>query len=484
MQKPHHQHAGWYLALHHLHNPERVSNGILVPDAGPMPKDFQNQDWLFCAPHLFTAPNWRDCVKMWFKSLAENGVLVLYAPDVRFIEAAPGAPRFTRADLLQAFQEVNGAEFLENDTVEGHSFIVVRKNSKAQGIVNRAWVKKEKHLAFWRFGVHGDALMAASVLPHLKEQGYTITAFTHPQGYECLKEDPHIDEFCVLARDQLTDGERGNFLKALSGRFDKVLNMADSCEGILLPRPHRGSFYWSDEQRRAMCGGSYLANTHRIAGAPGPYRVKFYPTPEEKNWALEKAREFGPFILWQLRGGGFHKWWPYMPQAVCQLMANTDHMVILAGDEESQGDANAITQACIDYFGSADRLRSLVKQKSIRHVMELAKHADLVIGPETGVMHAVSLEPVPKILLLSHSGHSNLSADWKNAKAIFPTSPCWPCHRMHESWNSCHKDNATGAAACMASVPLKKLVDMALNILEIPLPAEMQHPPALKVVST
>lgn len=463
--------AGYYLALPYFLHPENpLANikGLNLPQAVDNPEIMKGLNWIFCGAQLLLAPHWPELLKIWFAHLADKGVLALYVPDVRFMETLPGAPRLTLETIVAVLAGFKNAVLLESDVVQNHAFVVLRKDKAVEGFVGQPWRKKEKHLLFIRFGALGDALMAASVLPYFKSQGYAITAFVSAAGHEVLKNDPHIDEFHILLQEQLSEQERGIFYAVWASRFDKFVNLAASCEGHLLPRPRADNFYWSDEQRRRNCGGSYLAFTHSVAGAPPPYRVKFYANVEEKKWAAEKKKELGPFLFWQLKGAHFHKWWPYVAEAACQLLSKTDLTLVLSGDEESFALSHQITEAAQKFLGidTKTRLKNLIAQKSIRFAMELAKQAELVIGPETALMHAVSLEPVAKILQLSHSSHANLSVDWVNTRVVLPTSPCWPCHRLHDTAHTCFTDAATGASACMASVPAKKIVEAVLEMLQ------------------
>ncbi|MGL1446773.1 hypothetical protein ACSTJA_23905, partial [Vibrio parahaemolyticus] len=70
-------------------------------------------------------------------------------------------------------------------------------------------------------------------------------------------------------------------------RYDRFINLVYSVEGELLKIPGRPDYYWPDAQRRAHCARSYLGYTHQLAQVPGPYRVCFYPSEDEKKWAEE-----------------------------------------------------------------------------------------------------------------------------------------------------------------------------------------------------
>lgn len=89
---------------------------------------------------------------------------------------------------------------------------------------------------------------------------------------------------------------------------------------------------------------------------------------------------------------------------------------------------------------------------SIRQTMALAQVCDVVIGPETGVMSAVAMEPMPKIVLLSHSTKENLTRDWVNTQSMAATEGCTSCHKMVYTWDQCVRDEATGTAQCMVNI--------------------------------
>jgi hypothetical protein len=61
----------------------------------------------------------------------------------------------------------------------------------------------------------------------------------------------------------------------------------------------------------------------------------------------------------------------------------------------------------------------------------MAKECDIVIGPETGVLSAVAMEPMKKIVFLSHSSVENLTRDWVNTVSLYSkNTPCYPCHKL------------------------------------------------------
>jgi hypothetical protein len=90
----------------------------------------------------------------------------------------------------------------------------------------------------------------------------------------------------------------------------------------------------------------------------------------------------------------------------------------------------------------------------------------LVIGPETGLLNAVGMLPVPKIVMLSHSSETNLTLHWKNTAALKPANvKCFPCHQLHTTWDHCVKVTegpGYGSALCQHEISIDQVWD-AIN---------------------
>ena len=99
------------------------------------------------------------------------------------------------------------------------------------------------------------------------------------------------------------------------------------------------------------------------------------------------------------------------------------------------------------------RVKCLSGEIGIRETLALAQVADVVIGPETGVINAVAFEQNRKVVLLSHSSVENLTKHWVNTVSVKPVDvACYPCHRLHFDRSFCPQDEETGAAVCQRSI--------------------------------
>lgn len=332
-----------------------------------------------------------------------------------------------------------------------------------------------------RYGAFGDHIMASSVLLLLRERWGHVTYNSDPRGYEILKHDPHVDAFFIQEKDQVPNAGLGAYWKALSNGFDRVVNLSESVEGTLLAVPGRKEHDWPDEVRRTILGSvNYLERHHDLAGVAHRFRPAFHPSPAEAAWAARRRRRIGGrLVLWCLSGSSVHKTYPWVGDMAERILRETDWRLAFVGDRDDRPLEELVGQQALAAVGHAPRaqiyrtghagiVRAVAQRFGrrvtfaagrwpIRRTLALARLADVVAGPETGVMNAVSHEPtVAKVAMLSHSSHRNLTQHWVNTAVLEPDRakvPCFPCHRLHYTREFCPADPASGAARCAASIP-------------------------------
>lgn len=319
-------------------------------------------------------------------------------------------------------------------------------------------LRPQKTAAVIRYGAWGDVLQSASILPRLKKEGFHVTFFCTPRGIEAIKHDPHIDRFVLQDEDAVPNHELAAYFDYLKTRFTKVINLCETVEGVVLPMSHRAHFHWPKEARHAICNKNYVELQHQVAGIPyiKPENY-FYPTQEELEWARKEKP--GRSILWCVAGSGVHKIWPHLEDCIRAIfIAHPTVNIILTGhasEKELQPDW--------DY----PRLHKKVGLWSIRQTMTMATVSDIVIGPETGIMTAVSMEPMRKILILSHSTVENLSRDWMNTISLAAeNAECYPCHRLQlDGWKYCNR-HPNGNAMCQVLLTPDRVYDAVMRSLK------------------
>lgn len=463
---------GWYLALRYCpHSMARLTPGIKPASETALPAIWLDGDNL--------CNDWEETLAGCWQALKEKGILVIWWPDIEKIDVRSGQPRLNASKVRQTvFSKFADLVILEDDLIDGHMFFVFQRGGQG-----KCWRKADHHTAVFRTGAFGDALMAATILPALSQKTDQIDFIVGLQGLEVLQNNPYINDLFGLYPKQVSDNELAYYWAALERRYDQFINLTYSVEGELLKMPSRGDYFLPDEQRRRLCAKSYLHYQQNAAAVFGEYQPTFFPTLDEKKWADDIKNKLGDFILIQLVGSSVHKWYPFMPEVVVQLLQRTNYQIVLSGDKSALEHEGACLDAALRWFGDTSRIHSLVDVTSMRTAMALTMQANIVIGGETGIMHAVSMQPnVGKICLLSHSSPVNLTDDWQATIAITPTTPCYPCHRLHYTHEHCPQDQKTNAAACAASITPDRII-YAVNEMGSFLQKNQDQPCDLRVAS-
>lgn len=430
----------------------------------------ESMDFVFSSHFLEHVEDYEKVLAEWWRVVKPHGYLILYLPHKDFFPniGTPGSNPdhkhdFMPEDIIEAvgrfapnFDIVRNEDRNEEDE---YSFFQVykklpggwkadrKKQDRRESYKNP---KPAKTCAIMRYGAYGDVLQTASVLPGLKEQGYHVTWYCTPRGYEIIKSDPRIDAFVLQDDDQVPANEIVNLLAHLETKYDRVLNFCEAVEGTLLPSPTHATFYWNKLARHLVCNHNYVEVQHVMAGVAfnGNPEVKFYPTDEERAWA-RKTRDAcpGPVVVWAMSGSAVHKVWPHVDAVLARIrLAVPKATVVLTG---------SIAEVGLTYPWRKDpRVWCKAGVWDIRHALAFAQVADLVIGPETGILNAVGMEETPaKIMFLSHSTVKNLCRDWKNTIAFAAEgAPCYPCHQLHTSGFDYCTRHPDGGALCAVSI--------------------------------
>ncbi len=429
-------------------------------------------DFVFSSHLLEHIVDHNAALRDWWRCLKVGGHLVLYLPhrnlypNIGRLGANPDHVHdFTEDDILDAMSDIGSWTLLVEevrDQDREYSFLQVFQKNDSGFQVMAPRVRPAKSACVVRYGGFGDSIQAAGILPELKRQGYFVVFMTTPRGHEILKHDPHIDEFMLQDEDQVPNHELPLFWASQAKRFDRFINLSESVEGTLLAFPGRTNHGWPHSVRKVELNKNYLEWTARLAELPYSEEARFFPSPEEKKKAaamLSAARNrlatglpipmrakerFN--VLWCLAGSSVHKFYPHQDTVIQGLLDNIPELLlILNGDEPCK-----ILEAG---WEETERIMCTSGEVGIRDSLTLAQQVDLVVGPETGILNSVAFEPVPKVIMLSHSSHENLTKHWKLTDVMEPQGTnCYPCHRLHYGKEFCHEDAETGAALCQQNI--------------------------------
>lgn len=425
-----------------------------------------------------------DILKEWFRVLKDDAYCILYLPDedeypkVGEKGANPDHKwNVSKSKILDAMDKMSWdlVDFQKRNKDDEYSlFFVFQKKSKGHAFT----ANKPKHVGprvgLVRYGAFGDLLQCSSVLSGLKKQGYHITLYTSPPGTDVILHDPNIDELYLQDKDQVPNHELGNFWAYHQKKYDKWINLSESVEGTFLSIPGRVQHEWNPSARHAQANKNYLEFQHRVAGIPHEPNVKFYPTEYEIKWAKEERAKYGEFcIAWSLAGSSIHKTWGGLDNVIARLMLDyKDCTIVLVGGPDCQ----LLEQG----WENEPRVIRTCGKWSIRETLSFVQQADMVIGPETGVLNGVSQEPMPKVVFLSHSTHENLTRDWVNTHILASENTSCPgrgdneapaCHMMHYNWSHCKQakgedKKGTGIAQCQADISIDQAYRVIWHVIK------------------
>lgn len=338
--------------------------------------------------------------------------------------------------------------------------------------------------AISRCGGVGDNLIAVSVCKPLKQMGYRVEVITQTPNNVVFENNPYIDKISVYeAKDWPQEVDKWQeWFRMRSKEYDRFANFAHAVEFRHALFPIQTAYWWPQEYRRKFCSGSYLETAHDIMGVDYSFGPLFYPTDEEREQANVTRRKLGssrPIIGWCLSGTRVDKVYPYAQLVIARLIKELGAQVVMMGAPPPHRDA-AIAKVVMENVkaqnGTLDGLThagspSLEDQTwPVRRILTFAAVCDLYIGSDTGPSWAVAFEPVPKIIMVSHTSEENITKHWINTTTLHADPKrvgCWPCHRLHNTFETCNpiKINDTDFAACISDINVEAIMSNAARLL-------------------
>jgi ADP-heptose:LPS heptosyltransferase len=325
-----------------------------------------------------------------------------------------------------------------------------------------------------RFGGIGDNLVAASVLAPLKRMGYMTEMLTSEPNHIVYHHNPHIDKLTVKNADRdLPRNDLPMWQKWMEGRaheYDVFVHASHSMEGRHSAFKTMTLFWWPPEMRRKLCAGSFLETVHDIAGVPYEFGPLYFVTEEERNNARKVTKIIGDrYVCWVLSGTRIDKVYPYAPNAIGRIIKEIGAPVLLLGgpSEKEQAMADTILNTVTTQNGNRDGLFRAIPEASgekcwpLRTSLALVHGASIVVTPDTGPAWAVAMEPMPKIVMVSHASAENITKHWVNTTTLHADPdrvPCWPCHRLHDDIDTCVINKGGNGAACISDISTETIV--------------------------
>jgi len=301
-----------------------------------------------------------------------------------------------------------------------------------------------------RLGALGDAVIMQPLLKILKDDGYRVHLHASHSVQRILRHDPNIERLIIWEEFETYDETVAEWDR-LKGECDLFINLSGGLEDALLIIEDKPNYNWSHDKRHKECNVNYYDFMMAISGYKGKEYIKskLYFTRKEHRDVQKMLRKHRDkyIILWSLSGSAYHKVYPYTELVAVEFLErHRDSVIITVGDT-----------ACTVLEWEHPRTICKSDKLDIRLAMLMTNYVDLVIGTETGILNAAECYDTPKIMMLSHSSVENLTKYWQNTTSLHADVPCYPCHQIHFTKESC-KLGGSGAPICMDKIEPESLL--------------------------
>lgn len=324
----------------------------------------------------------------------------------------------------------------ESVYVDGLMLQVLKKLHGKADVVHpiKIVVPPRKRVCIARYGAIGDALQLTPIIHQFADDGYDVTLNVSPYTETIYKYNPYVSNIICQERNVIPNVDLGEYWDYWRKEYDLYINLSESIEKKLLKVEGHTEFYTPAVWRRSNCDINYHDQHMILSNLPhSKYTLPelYFSREEIKDIEYEMRPIKDKFnIVWAMKGSSNHKQYPFFQEvAGTWLDKHPDSFILTVGGPES-----------IPFQIKHDRIIPLAGQWDIRKSLALTSKASLVIGPESAIVNGASCFDVPKICLLSHSSKNNLTKYWTNNYSLKPDTeiaPCYPCHQLHYSLESC-----------------------------------------------
>ncbi len=298
-----------------------------------------------------------------------------------------------------------------------------------------------------RLGAFGDSLVITPVLRELKAQGHYVILESSDRGKAVFKNNPYIDEFIYYPKDSKKVEELAPYWNEQKKKFkaDKQLNFSETLEVALALHPRSPRYNYSKTERYMLCNKNYYEYSMKFAGLEGTdFKPQLFFDKTELLDCKQYIRSNKFNILVCMSGSGKQKAYPYTEILFGSILNEIPNShIITVGD-----------MSCKLLESFASNITNLSGDVDIRTSMALTNMVDLVISPDTGILHASGCYGTPKIGLLGHTTKENITKHFENDYSIEANPAlceCSPCFRLiYDMKVQCPRDSETGGAYCMA----------------------------------
>ena len=320
-------------------------------------------------------------------------------------------------------------------------------------------------LLIFRSGAFGDNVIITPVIRYLKERGHTLIVVTSKRGMEVFKDNPNIERL-VQHKEETPIDKLAENIEWLRKKFkcEKVLDFSESIEVALSQHPRSPSYKLSKPERLAKFNRNFYeyAFEHARGTAPELFNEKetsYTPELFFTKHEIDDAQQYLDVerfnLLIGMSGSGNNKAWPWTQNLIYKIIEEYPEVhVVTVGDARCKL-IEPITK---------DRITNLSGEIPMRTAMALTGLVNLVIAPDTGIIHAAGCYDTPKLCLLGHNTKECITKHFENDHSVEADSnlaPCSPClFLVYDMTLQCPINLSTKSSVCMSDgIPLETVFE-------------------------
>jgi ADP-heptose:LPS heptosyltransferase len=297
-----------------------------------------------------------------------------------------------------------------------------------------------KRIVITRFGAFGDSVIITPVIRHLASMGAEVWVHTSERGLQILNRNPHIHHFVTHVTDSVPLDKMDDYMATIKigTKADYLIDMSGSLEQSLSPNAFDPHYNWPVAERTARCDRNYYEHSFEYIGLKAPKSPEalrgelFFSQREHremKDWLAQNTAPGEKLMLVCWSGSGLNKQYPFMEHVVGEMLTRHPNLAVVIVGDLPVGPKDLSEQ-------SGGRVCSRIGHWSFRQSALATYYADVVLTPDTGILHAAGCYKTPKVGVIGHNTLNNLTKHFVNDFSVAADRdlvPCAPCHKVIQS---------------------------------------------------
>lgn len=306
---------------------------------------------------------------------------------------------------------------------------------------------KKSRVLILRYGAYGDHLYALPLYDHLlNDLRCEVHLHINPKGDELFRGDPRFKSISVFEPFTVPAGRRRN--RAIDRRWKKaildvqpneVINLDHTLENTgVATRQVPALFDAPLEERRKHLEERFFygipldlanINPHLLPeGKVGSLAYQDWQIAWAQRWRKTHENQF--VVLMVLRGTTLQKRFPLSKVIAEKILTRyPDAVLYLAGGHDSEPFT----------FNNGRVYNTVGIASNFKQVLLMARYADFVIGPETGMLVGAGMWGTPKAMLCTSSSVFQCTHKQARDFSVQASIPCSPCMRAVYKPKDCLK---------------------------------------------